>query len=520
MASAVIRKEGGPEAGYPARPREVAWVSFGVLLFSGLAEAAWVFQICLLAAAAVQREPIGPAAVLLPYGAAIATTALLRRWARGRGARLGCSRGPAEPPAGTPSAGHLRRVLNGMVALAVPSAQLSMGILFLLLVAWWERYRGMPLADLSWLLRAVHEIRNPSGDGLQPLGLLALLFFVLWWRGMHLATEERSFGSLAARIIWSVALLMVAWTVNGGLRLAEEAAGWSAAFLLSSLVALSMARLEATGRRGWGLVDASWGWKGPILALLLLSAGAGVAVLLYPALTALAAGLQGLILDVVIPTIQELLRLLARLLGVDGPIRPLPTPAETASLPVGEPPSYPSLPESLRMVARRLFDLSWISILLYAFYLWARRWRLEAGPGGWSPSRAGGTWGWRAIPLALLRALVRLLRPRVHRREPSPDPSDPAMAVRVLYRLLLRRAARSGLSRRPEATPWEYREALSSRWPEMEDDFTAITATYLQARYGSLPPSRESLDEVKRRSRRVQRFLDAVRRRRGSPQGR
>jgi hypothetical protein len=94
------------------------------------------------------------------------------------------------------------------------------------------------------------------------------------------------------------------------------------------------------------------------------------------------------------------------------------------------------------------------------------------------------------------------------------------MAVRVLYRLLLRRAARSGLSRRPEATPWEYREALSSRWPEMEDDFTAITATYLQARYGSLPPSRESLDEVKRRSRRVQRFLDAVRRRRGSPQGR
>ena len=520
MAFTLSRKDGGPRPGHLTRAGQVAWVSFGVLLLLGLAEAAWVYLICLMAAAAVQLEPIDPAAVLLPYAVAMVTTVLLRWWARGRGARPGRSRGPGEPSAGAPSAGLLRRALWRIGALAVPAAQLSTGIPSLLLVTWWERYREMSLADPSWLLRAVREIQNPGGEGLQPVGLLVLLFFALWWRGMHLATEERSFGSLAARIICSVALLMVAWVVNGGPRVAEEAAGWSAAFLLSSLAALSLARVEATGRRGWGLVDATWGWKGPILALLLLSVGAGVAFLLYPALAALATGLQRLILDVVIPALRELLGLLARLLGMDGPPRPLPNPAGTASLPVGEPPSYPSLPEWLRMVARRLFDLSWISILLYAFYLWARRWRLEAGPGGWSPSRAGGTWGWRAIPLALLRALVRLLRPRVHRREPSPDPSDPAMAVRVLYRLLLRRAARSGLSRRPEATPWEYREALSSRWPEMEDDFTAITATYLQARYGSLPPSRESLDEVKRRSRRVQRFLDAVRRRRGSPQGR
>jgi uncharacterized protein (UPF0548 family) len=51
------------------------------------------------------------------------------------------------------------------------------------------------------------------------------------------------------------------------------------------------------------------------------------------------------------------------------------------------------------------------------------------------------------------------------------------------YLSLIRRAESQGLPRRPSQTPDEYARALDERVPDAHPDLTALTASFVEARY-------------------------------------
>jgi hypothetical protein len=443
-----------------------------LLLFTWLAESSWVYLACLLGGTTAGIL-FSPAAVLFPYGASVVVALLLQRWVLSR-----------------------HSALSARGAVAITTLQLSAGLLSLLATMWWELYRGEPLFNLGWIRAAATDARNPLGSGLPTPAWLAILVFSLWWRGSRLAREQLNFRPLVSRFLWATALLLGISAMAGQLLESPSAEGWLAAYLLSALASLAAARLETTSRERQGGVDSGWQWRGPLIALLLLAGGSGIAFFLFPALAAAAHGLQQLLVDVILPAALELLKWIIHLLGLDQPPQPLPATPEAGSALQGgrmEPP--PSLPDWLRAAARRLFDLSWISLLLYALYLWVKRWRLDdrrrAEDGA---TREKMPWDWKLSLRWLLRRLLarwpRLLRRIGLAASPS---REPAGTVREVYRKLQRWGEKQGYPRPSWTTPSEYCAALSAAWPALEASFSTITESYLRARYGELPATPDEL---------------------------
>ena len=63
------------------------------------------------------------------------------------------------------------------------------------------------------------------------------------------------------------------------------------------------------------------------------------------------------------------------------------------------------------------------------------------------------------------------------------------LTVRQIYAHLQKLAAVAGYSRGPQQTPLEYLRVLQSAMPNLRSDFAAITAAYIEARYGPMPAS-------------------------------
>jgi hypothetical protein len=90
---------------------------------------------------------------------------------------------------------------------------------------------------------------------------------------------------------------------------------------------------------------------------------------------------------------------------------------------------------------------------------------------------------------------------------------SPRDLVRYFYLSAAKRAAQAGQPRRPEQTPYEYRQALDGRFPELEPDLTGLTEAFIQARYTPRPVAEEDADAVKSLWHRIK---AALRRRRTS----
>ncbi len=480
--------------------------SASLLLFTWLAESAWVYLVCLLAAATGPWTAFTPAAVLFPCGMAVVATLLLQRWVQAGKSPAGAGYGyparagrAAGPYTGTPVPSTQHSALDTRRAVAITALHLLAGLLSLLITAWWELYRQEPLLDPGWIRAAVADVQKPQDNGLPALSWLMALGLFLWWRGTRLAREEGDFPPLASRFLWATALLLGIAALGGQLLEAAPVGWWLAGYLLFGLAALSIARLEATRRERQGSVNTGWQWRGPAIALLLLATGFGTAFLLFPALMEVARGLQQLLVNLILPAALEILKWVAHLLGLDKPPQPLPAaPGPNVTLPPGEGQPPLSLPDWLRTAARRLFDLSWIALLLYSLYLWVRRWRL-----GGRRRAAGGAirekmpWEWKLGPRAiLLRLLQRLLTrwPWLSRRVGwLAGPEERAGTVREVYRKLLKWGEGRGRPRASWVTPREYCATLSTAWPALETDFRTITESYLRTRYGGLPTEKEEM---------------------------
>ncbi len=472
-----------------------------LILFTWLAESAWVYLMaCLLPSAAGAGSAFTPEAVLFPYGMAAATTLLLqgRISPAGAGSRRHTPGKPSSSPGGKgEELSTQHSAPSTRQALAVTALHLLAGTLSLLLVVWWELYRAEPLLDASWVQMAVDGVQRSLDGTLRSLAWLMVLGLFLWWRGTHLIQEEGDFSTLISRFLGSAAVVLGVATLGGELLDSTPAGWWLAGYLLFSLGALSMARLEATRRERRGSVDAGWQWRGPAIALLLLAAGLAATLLLLPSMMEAASWLRDLLLNLILPAIMEFLRWLIHLLGLDKPPLPLPAEPGPGVSSAGNVQGTPTLPDWLRTAARRLFDLSWITLILYAFYLWTKRWRLghRRGASG-SVTRERLPWEWRLAPKALLLWLLTRW-PWLRRRIGwTAVREEQAGTIREIYRKLLRWGAERGHPRTSWTTPREYCTTLSTLWPGLEVDFQIITEEYLQARYGGLPIGDEDLESA------------------------
>jgi len=96
-------------------------------------------------------------------------------------------------------------------------------------------------------------------------------------------------------------------------------------------------------------------------------------------------------------------------------------------------------------------------------------------------------------------SLVKGLRRLFVRRRPLRDLTDDltgtpeALAVRMLYRRLLRAAAEVGQSRRKDQTPREFAREVEPFAGSAADDLRALTGVYETVRYGARRPSRDEV---------------------------
>ena len=467
-----------PDLRSPVLPASPSWLPcpmpLSLLTAILLAESAW-FYLVLASLVAVSNPGIviTPASVLLPYGAATATTIFLGCFVQ---ARPLSTRHPA---------------LGTLMAIAFLAIQLLEGLACILLVLWWELYRGEMLLDPSWLGLAMDDARS-STYTLPPMVWLVALGIFLWWRGSQLSREEGNFPALLARFFWGTIILLVLETFSGSEPLGPSVPWLLAVYLLFSLAALAIARMETARAGREGSVDPTWQLRGSALGLLLLAVGFGIALLLLPQLGELAAWARDSIITPLWWLLLDILNWIAHLLGLDKPPAPLPPePGQGIGQATRGQEPLLSPPEWLREAGRRLFALSWAAIILYALYVWIKSWfwdRLTRPTD--SPSRERIPWRFWFHPKGILRWLLwRLTRywPYLSRWIRLTDnPEERAWTVRQLYERLLAWGASHGSTRERWSTPREYLELLASRWPALTGDFAALTESYIRARYGNV----------------------------------
>ncbi|MHB0870266.1 MAG: DUF4129 domain-containing protein, partial [Chloroflexota bacterium] len=468
---------------YPSRTYNLP-APLALLLSTWLAESAWVYLVlCSLVAAITPGAAFTPAAVLFPYVMAMIATLL-----------------PGSLVARRSSLITRHSSLTIQAAVALTALNLLGGTLSVVAVVWWEMYRAQPPLDPAWIGAALEGARDPSGGVLPRLLWLLATGAVLWWRGSLLARGREGFPALASRLAWGTVALLGLLAMGGDLLDPALAGSSLAGYLLFGLASLSAARQEETRRGREGGVEPGWQWGSWVLALLLLAGGFGLAFLFLPQLLAAALGLRGLLVNQLLPLLLAALEWIAHLLGLDKPPEPLPVaPGPATPLPSGERLEFFTLSERLREVGRRLFDLSWITMILYALYSWIKQWRWEPhrrSTGGSTRERIA--WRFRISLRSILRRLPRAVLSRwawlARWADRAPATDERAWTARELYRRLLKWGSSRGVPRPPCSTPREYAATLSVSWPALESGFRSITEGYLQTRYGGLALSEEEME--------------------------
>jgi len=306
---------------------------------------------------------------------------------------------------------------------------------------------------------------------------------------------------------------------------------------------LSQARFSVT-RMGWQVQGLSiqpgiarrW-----LLWAALFLCGVALIALLLPTgyamgpwlaiLTLFGALFRGIML--VLSTLYFLLILLLSLLfpNVKAPERP-PTPLEP--MPPFEPTPEPSVTPGIQALLSVLF---WSIILIVVGYTLFRFWEDRFGAVS-DEEGPEGRW-WQRL-LAWLQALwqqwgawrrgvqARMSRLQIRRRRMElggtgafraffPGRLPPRERVRYYYLSAEWRAAQAGQPRAQHQTPYEYRDELDQRFPDLEPDLEGLTEAFIEARYSRRPVEQADAEEVKPLWQRIKTALR--RRRKRTPSG-
>jgi len=191
--------------------------------------------------------------------------------------------------------------------------------------------------------------------------------------------------------------------------------------------------------------------------------------------------------------------------------RSLPaTPTEIAPRPVVRE-KVLDLGETVRAIGKMLFMLGVVGLVLLALMRnlsdllrWLARWSGRSEGIDFAPSSFGLWNDLRDIArafAALMRHLWhRILRLLGRRRHALPAQ---VRTVRRLYAGLLAWAAKRGLPRRIDQTPYEFLGVLRRALPHLEAELTGLTEAYVAVRYGARIPAAETVRDLDADWRRI-----------------
>ena len=88
--------------------------------------------------------------------------------------------------------------------------------------------------------------------------------------------------------------------------------------------------------------------------------------------------------------------------------------------------------------------------------------------------------------------------PEAARRFVNPRKLSPRQQVQFFYLAMLRRSGERGLPRRAAQTPYEYARTLKSQLLDVDEDVTAMTDEFIEARYSRHEITPEKVGLVRR----------------------
>jgi hypothetical protein len=404
---------------------------------------------------------------------------------------------------------------------------------------------GILVAGLLTLALNLSDTFNTVTGWFVMLVWTGMLGLVMWLLGGYRASERIQFEAvystfrLGLSVIATAVLLAsilsrtpinVLWSELGGVGL------W---FFGLSLSALALANREAVRRETGDTGLRSWGW------LL----GATVAAVLLLGMLGQAFGGPGLIeqlrtvvlwtIGIVAAVLYAVLYFFAWLLslinidtGISGPPPAQPQPKSPSVNPAieqlrkwqeqnGQLQAF-DVPPAFQALFLTLATLLVVGTALYFLLSWLRRTRRDRDPLQNEDREVFGSWS--LLMTQLRRWLDRLLaRFRPPRPAAAPAVEDDlallqghpewsgTLSVRQIYARLLRLAAQAGYPRAPQQTPSEYLSTLARAVPNLSTELTAITAAYMEARYGPMPASAPAVHNATEAWRRAEPLLVEMR---------
>lgn len=358
--------------------------------------------------------------------------------------------------------------------------------------------------------------------------LAAILLAAFYWRGVRAANSDIDyldvqwrFGTgLAVFLLGIILLVARGQTEESGLWLALSLAG--IVYTVTALAALGAARVESE-REGSAGQAVFLAIAAQIVVIVLLSLGAlaffsfdvagWIGAVLAPVWNALT-----LVIAIALAALASPFLFLAQQVHLSNPARRHTTGRFRAPHPPQASHHAPASPLGHQWLVAAEIAVVALIVLLVTLLIWRASARRQKGA-----RRSTGTEKRESLlsPRGAFRALLVWLRglfagsvettggavARARRRVLGPSyPSDP---IRRVYAQVLVRAARHGLERSPTVTPAEFQHALENRWPSGASDFAAVTAAYMQRRYGDRLLSDEDVRTVQRHWHRLREVMRA-----------
>ncbi len=385
-----------------------------------------------------------------------------------------------------------------------------------------------------YVAHMVRELDVVEGKEEPPPDRTSIEYYLWLTKPSVVRERQESLGWLGETFLWGgLALLLASAAVHFFVGSAEVLAVPTLLYFALGIALLSQARFSVT-HAGWqaqGItIQAGISRKWLVWAVLFFVAVALVALAL-PAYYSLGP-LQALlgVLSILYGIMSFLLSLLLFLLllplalllpGVESQPPPVldTTPfAPPEQVAAGGPPAW------LQVIGSALF---WLLVLAIVGYALVRFWRDRFGPFAEGEGAEATWWGrflawWRAlwqrwlawqqgvqVRLAQRRAalqdagLVTSRLPRFFR----PGRLPPRELIRYFYLSAARRAADAGQPRTPVQTPYEFRESLDQRFPDLEPDLEGLTEAFVTARYSGQPVEEADAAAVKPLWQRIKALL-------------
>lgn len=399
---------------------------------------------------------------------------------------------------------------------------LLVGTVVGLAVLWAHYFTSVPVLESRWLTGMFREVA--TGVRIPPAGVAGLVGIYLWARGLLTANKVPTFSETWRAFAWGVLMTAVLVVLAAAYRAAPA---WQSvardgfpaivAFLFVGFVAIALARLtevwEETRVRGEPPV-LSRHWLAVMLAVvtamvaasLILSAlvGFNLAALLMVLLRPVArlgewllAALFWILEPIIAVTVAFVADLFASFRG-----RRVPSLDRTADLlqrlrreGLSLDRTSPQTAATIRLATEIGGLLVVLAILLFLLSRARRRGERPADEERESVFSA------REV-LQKAAAAIRGLGRRAAGEAITGPPE--VVAVRRIYRELLRLTEQAGWPRSPQQTPYEYLGVLAPTLPGVRDDLLGLTETYVRARYGpsgvdggEVEEARRSLDRVR-----------------------